>query len=80
MPNIFQMARKSEFDYDRLREEGRMRARATAVWDARCCTQDYWNYQMSMIPHDAIGADLTKHASHNSYSPQVLVSEQAVFL
>jgi len=25
---------------------------------------------MSVIPHDAIGADLTKHAPHNSYSPR----------
>jgi hypothetical protein len=25
---------------------------------------------MSLIPHDAIGADLTKHAPHNSYSPK----------
>ena len=59
----------SDSDYDRLREEGRERARSTAIWDARYCTKEYWVYQMSIIPHDAIGADLTKHAPHGSYSP-----------
>lgn len=55
---------------ERAKEEGRARARSTAVWDARLCTKDYWDYLMTIIPHDAIGADMTKHAPHNSYSPK----------
>ena len=60
----------SDFDYDRLREEGRQRARSTAVWNPGQCTKEYWDYEMARIPHDAIGADQTKHAPHNSYGPK----------
>lgn len=55
---------------DKLREEGQARARSTAVWEPSFCRQDYWDYHMSQIPHDAIGADQTKHAPHGSYSPK----------
>jgi hypothetical protein len=70
MPIYASEANMSDFDYEKLREEDRIRARSTAVWDARYCPKEYWEYQMSMIPHDAIGADLTKHAPHGSYSPK----------
>ena len=33
--------RVSDFDYDKLREEGRERARSTAVWDPRYCSKEY---------------------------------------
>src|SRR5579859_3235986 len=52
--------RKSEFDYERQREDGRKRARSTAVWDPRYCSKEWWENQMSVIPHDAVGADMTK--------------------
>lgn len=55
---------------DKGREEGQARARSTAVWDARYCTKEYWDYEMARIPQDAIGADLTKHAVHGSYAPK----------
>jgi hypothetical protein len=48
--------------------KGQVRARSTAVWDARFCRKDYWDYLMTIIPPDAIGADMTKHADHGSYS------------
>jgi hypothetical protein len=60
----------SDFDCDRLREERRVRGRSAAVWDARYCTKEYWDYLMSTMPDDAIGADLTKHQPHGSYSPK----------
>jgi transposase-like protein len=31
---------------------------------------------MSRIPHDAIGADQTKHADHNSYNPKFWYVDQ----
>ncbi len=31
---------------------------------------------MSMIPPDAIGADQTKHADHNSYSPKFFYQDE----
>ena len=33
----------SDSDYDRLREEGRERARSTAIWDARYCTKEWFS-------------------------------------
>jgi len=51
-------------------EERQVRARSTAVWDGRFCTKEYWDYGMSIIPPDAVGADMTKHADHGSYSPR----------
>jgi hypothetical protein len=56
---------------ENAREEGRARARSTAVWDARLCTKECWDYGMSTIPHDAVGADMTKHALYNSYGPKL---------
>ena len=56
---------------EKAKEEGSARARSTAVWDARFCTKELWDYLMTKIPHDAIGADMTKHADHGSYSPKV---------
>jgi putative zinc ribbon protein len=53
--------------YDQLREQGRARARATAVWDPRFCPREWWESHMAKIPHDAIGADLTKLVDWRSY-------------
>ena len=52
---------------EETKEEGRARARSTAVWDSRICDKAYWDYLMTIIPHDAIGADMTKQAPYNSY-------------
>ena len=71
MPKIFQkLSNMSDTTDDNAREEGQARARSTAVYDARFCTKDYWDYGMSIIPPDAVGADMTKHAAHNSYGPK----------
>jgi hypothetical protein len=59
-----------EITGDNAQEDGQARARSTAVWDPRFCAKDYWDYGMSIIPSDAIGADMTKHADHNSYGPK----------
>jgi hypothetical protein len=54
----------------KAREEDQARARSTAVWDSRFCQKHLWDYFMAIIPPDAIGADMTKHADHNSYGPK----------
>ncbi len=55
---------------EKAKEEGRARARSTAVRDGRLCYKKYWDYLMTIIPHDAIGADMTKQATYNSYGPK----------
>lgn len=41
-----------------------------AVFDPRFGTREHWEWEMARMPPGAIGADQTKHASHNSYSPK----------
>jgi hypothetical protein len=60
----------SDFTDEEAKERGRARARSTAVWDSRLCDRGYWDYLMTIIPHDAIGADMTKQALYNSYGPK----------
>lgn len=60
----------SDFDYDSLKALARVQARSTAVWDPRQCSRELWDRMMAEIPHDAVGADMTKHATHNAYSPK----------
>jgi hypothetical protein len=55
---------------EEAKEQGRVRARFTAVWEGRLCPKEYWDYLMTIIPYDAIGADMTKQALYNSYSPK----------
>jgi hypothetical protein len=45
--------------------------------DARFSTKDYWDYAMSIVPPDAVGADMTKLAPHNSFSPKVWYRDEA---
>jgi hypothetical protein len=60
----------SQANRNKAREEDQARARSTAVWDSRFCQKHLWDYFMAIIPPDAIGADMTKHADHNSYGPK----------
>ncbi len=52
------------------------KARSTAVWEPRYCRKDYCDWQMERIPPHAIGADMTKHASHGSYGPLFWYEDQ----
>src|ERR1700682_5093432 len=66
----------SDTNDENATEEGRVRARSTAVWDARLCGREYWDYGMSVIPPDAVGADMTKHAPYNFYGPKLLYRDE----
>lgn len=57
-------------DHEQAKEKGQAQPSSTAIWDARFCGKDYCVYMMTIIPQDAIGADMTKHADHNSCSPK----------
>jgi hypothetical protein len=60
----------SHVNRNNARQDDQAKARSTAVWDARFCQNHLWDYFMEIIPPDAIGADMNKHADHNSYSPK----------
>lgn len=61
---------------ERIRKQLQGKAISTAVWDPGQCTKDLWDWEMARIPRDAIGADMTKHAPHNSYSPKFWYRDQ----
>jgi hypothetical protein len=50
-------------------EQAQQQARAAGRWDPRFCTKELYDYMMAQMPKEAIPADMTKHAAHNSYSP-----------
>ena len=51
------------------KEAARQKIIETGVWDPKACTEEYYRHEMARMPMDAIPADMTKHAPHNSDGP-----------